>query len=310
MCITYAGSHECDYPTCYSTLPTLTASKIKATTSADIDTQVREQLAAGKGLYSVDTALLTDLRPDVIVTQSLCKVCSVDYCLVEDIASHLHPRPRLVDTNPTSLEEVLRDVQRVADAMGLSTAGESAVARLQQRIDAAVAVASNALKKNNGGYKRPVVGFCEWTDPIFCGGHWTPQLIELAGGSHPLNPCTKNSSSNDGSSGIGGIGVGPSFTVSGEDFAAVDPDVIVIACCGFDIPTTVKEMTSLVTQPWWQGLKAVVNQQVWVVDGNQMFNRPGPRLVDALEWLVAVLHPEDGAAAALFPPDFPVVPWK
>ena len=165
----------------------LTASKIKFTTSADVDRQVKEELGAGNGLYSVDTPLLRTLRPDVIVTQSLCKVCSVDYCKVEAIAEGMDPRPSLVDTNPTSLEEVLRDLRRVGTALGLADAAERAAARLQARIDAAVAEAK-ALGQSEGG-SPPKVGFCEWTDPIFVGGHWTPQLIEMAGAQHPLNPC-------------------------------------------------------------------------------------------------------------------------
>ena len=271
----------------------LTASKIKFTTSADVDRQVREQLAAGNGLYSVDKLELCRLRPDVVVTQSLCKVCSVDNCLVEDITSGMDPRPILVDTNPTNLSEVLRDVQRVADAVGLPKAGEAAVAKMKARIKAAVDTAKEMKSEDK---EAPKVGFCEvsrgashfflsliilnqfytlliafiliiwccivlfifqWTDPIFCGGHWTPELIEMAGGQHPLNPCKD------------GGGAGPSFTVPGENFASLDPDIIVVACCGFDIPTTLGEMKPLVEQPWWGGLKAVKEDKVWVVDGNQ-----------------------------------------
>lgn len=136
----------------------LTASKIKFTTSADVDRQVREQLAAGNGLYSVDKAVLAYLRPSVVVTQSLCKVCSVDYCLVEDIASGMDPRPVLVDTNPTNVSEVLRDLLRVADATGLHAAGEAAVAKLKGRIANAVKIAS---EKKDPEKESPKIGFCE-----------------------------------------------------------------------------------------------------------------------------------------------------
>jgi iron complex transport system substrate-binding protein len=319
-------SHECDWPELYSNLPMLTASKIKSTTSEDIDRQVREQLAAGNGLYSVDKDVLIKLKPDVIVTQSLCKVCSVDYCLVEDITSGMSPKPILVDTNPQNVSEVLRDLRRVAAALGLKTAGDAAVAKLEQRIINAMTLAVDAKKEKNIDTDTKV-GFLEWTVPIFCGGHWTPQIIEMAGASHPLNPCkcdtigTTNDTSDllKGGNDIGfseddtlmsskgrSRGAGPSFTVPQEDFVALDPDVIVVACCGFDIPRTKQEMKPALTEnAWWKELRAVKEGRVWVVDGNQMFNRPGPRLVDALEWLVSMLY----GMSEVCPVGFPAEKW-
>jgi len=179
-----AGSHECDFPPSYAYLPKLTSSRVRFTSSADVDRQVREELAAGNGLYAVDQDLLSSLKPDVVVTQSLCKVCSVDFCKVQQLVEGMDPQPRLVDTNPTSLGEVLRDIGRVAAALGMEEAGQSVVKQLQGRIDAAVAAAG--VLGNDGA--SPKVAFCEWSDPIFVGGHWTPQLIEMAGGEHPLNP--------------------------------------------------------------------------------------------------------------------------
>jgi ABC-type Fe3+-hydroxamate transport system substrate-binding protein len=276
-------SHECDWPEDYASLPMLTASKIQSTTSEDIDRQVREQLAAGNGLYTVDKELLKKLKPDVIVTQSLCKVCSVDYCLIEDITSGMSPKPLLVDTNPCSLSEVLRDLRRVASALGLEAAGEASVAQLEQRINNAMNTASNAKKENAGkdnDINKIKVGFLEWTVPIFCGGHWTPEIIEMAGAVHPLNPCRydtsdpKASASTSGGIAVGpkgrNLGAGPSFTVPPEDFVALDPDVIVIACCGFDIPRTKREMPALVENSWYKELRAVKEGKVWVVDGNQV----------------------------------------
>ncbi len=287
-------SHECDWPEEYSNLPMLTASKIKSTTSEDIDRQVREQLAAGNGLYSVDKEELIKLKPNVIVTQSLCKVCSVDYCLVEDITAGMEsPKPILVDTNPQNVSEVLRDLKRVAAALGLEAAGDAAVAKLKQRINNAMTIASqnNWTTTSNSSAK---IGFLEWTIPIFCGGHWTPEIIEMAGAVHPLNPCKYDTNSsttgedNTASNGTNGTGIdssctispectkgrclgaGPSFTVPNEDFVKLDPDVIIIACCGFDIPRTKQEMPALVENVWWRELRAVKNGNVWVVDGNQV----------------------------------------
>lgn len=272
--LNHAGSHECDFPLEYKDLPTLTISNIVFTNSSDVDRQVREQLTSGAGLYSVDQELLRTLRPDIIVTQSLCKVCSVDYCLVESIASGMVPPPAVLDTNPMCLADMLRDIRRIGAVMGLEAAAEAAVNRLQVRIDNAVTMAS-ALK---APMRTPTVGFCEWTDPIFPGGHWTPQLIEMAGGRHPLNPCKD------------GAGAAPSAAVTHEQFILMDPDVIIIAPCGLDLKATKKELEPLIGSPWWSNLRAVKERNVWLVDGNQMFNRPGPRLVDALEWLVTVLH--------------------
>ena len=267
-----AGSHECDFPAEYEHLPTLTASKITFTNSADVDRQVREQLNSGVGLYTLDTDLLKALRPDVIVTQSLCQVCSVDYCMVENIVLGMDPPPVLVDTNPSSLEDVMNDVRKIGDALRLSTAAAVAIESLQTRIRYARQRASESANKVVN------VAFCEWIDPIFPGGHWTPQLIEAAGGSHPLNP-SKN-----------GGAAAPSAAISHETFISSDPDVIIIAPCGLSLESTKKELAPLVSAPWWKELRAVRSGRVWLVDGNQMFNRPGPRLVDALEWLVSILH--------------------
>lgn len=270
-------SHECDWPEdLVNDLPVLTKSKIKWTSSADVDRQVREELDAGNGLYSLDENALRDVRPDVIVTQSLCKVCSVDYCLVQAIAFNLNPTPEIVDTNPSSIEDVVDDLRRIGKGIGQQSAGEKAARRLQQRIDAA---SSSSLKKNLivNTYSIPAIAFLEWTDPLFVGGHWTPQLIELAGATHPLNPCLE------------ARGAHKSRTVSQEEFSEADPDIIIIAPCGLNLKEARAEATALEKQDWWKSLRAVQDGMVWVVDGNQMFNRPGPRLVEALEWLVSVV---------------------
>jgi iron complex transport system substrate-binding protein len=220
--------------------------------------------------------------------QSLCKVCSVDFCRVEKIAANLTPIPKVVDTNPMSLNDVLRDVCRVADALGQTQAGKRASKALQARIDAAVGLAAQCTR---GGVTAPKkVAFLEWTDPIFVGGHWTPQLIEMAGGLHPLNPCSGP-----------GHGAGNSHTVTHDEFIASDPDIIIVAPCGLDLAATKRELAPLAAQPWWATMRAVTSRSVHVVDGNQMFNRPGPRLVEALEWLVSILHD----VPDMKPKDFP-----
>ncbi|KAF0699713.1 Aste57867_9727 [Aphanomyces stellatus] len=219
-------SHECDWPPEYASLPVLTASRIKGTSCADIDRQVRDELAAGMSLYSVDTATLLALQPDLVVTQSLCQICTVNYAQVAALLEVIEPRPRIVDTNPGCIQDVLMDIQRLADAMGESGVGRDLVLDLQTRLDAALLHVTHPT-----GLK---IGFLEWTDPLFCGGHWTPQLIEMAGALHPLNPTR-------------GLhqGAPPSRMIPAYDFVAMDPDIIIVAPCGMEMPPTETETAAL-----------------------------------------------------------------
>ena len=273
-------SHECDYPPLLvENLPQLTSSTIKFTSSAAVDTQVREHLATGAGLYAVDKEKLDELRPDVIVTQSLCKVCSVDYCVVEQLAAGMALRPTLVDTNPQSLAEVLDDLVRVGRALNLENEALAVRRKFEARIHAVQQGVVSVQRHHPGGPRAcPSVVVLEWTDPMFVGGHWTPQLVSIAGGRHPLNPGT-----------VAG-GAGASTTVTAEALCQSEPDIIVIAPCGLDLEKTIQESKVLMDASWWAGLKAVKSGAVYFVDGNQMFSRPGPRLVDALEWLATIIH--------------------
>ncbi len=289
--VEHVGSHECDFPVDHvQDLPMLTSSTISFTTSSDVDRQVREHLNTGQGLYSVDAGLLSSLRPDVIVTQSLCKVCSVDFCLVEKLALDMECQPKVVDTNPQDLEGVLSDIERIGKAIGLEEAGLRVRRKLEDRVERVVRYV-NAHKE---GTARPRVLMMEWTDPIFVGGHWTPQIIHMAGGEHPLN-LPESCSKEDGCWGV--AGAGHSFTVTPEQVAACDPDVVIIAPCGLDMTSTIRETRTLVEESWWKNLKAVREGRVWLVDGNHMFNRPGPRLVDALEWICWILHGFDSSGS-------------
>ena len=270
-------SHECDYPfQLVGSLPKLTSSTIKFTTSQDVDRQVREHLDTGKGLYQVDAAELESVQPDVIVTQSLCRVCSVDYCLVERLAGGLNPVPTLVDTNPQSLAEVLGDLSRIGKAIGMEDVAACVTRDLKQRIDAVV---NMRVKQLTPASQPLTVAVLEWTEPMFIAGHWTPQLVSLAGGLHPLNPASETT------------GAGKSITITSEQLVECNPDVLILAPCGLDLAQTTKEARlSLLQQTWWGELQAVQNGTTYFVDGNQMFNRPGPRLVNALEWLYCILH--------------------
>lgn len=273
-------SHECDHPEDMGVLdlPHLTSSTITFTDSKDVDAQVRKHLDTGEGLYSVDVELLKTLQPDVIVTQSLCKVCSVDYCVVESLASGMDPQPRLVDTNPQNLEQVLEDITKIGEALCVPEAAK----RLRDRLEYRIATVAS-VTKSNSSLPRKNVALLEWTDPIFVGGHWTPQLLRIAGAEHPLNPCTAE-----------GQGAGKSITVEVDALTQSNPDIIIIAPCGLNMEKTLEEAQAcLFSKPWW---KEKIHAKVYCVDGNQMFNRPGPRLVDALEWLCHILqnHPSPG----------------
>ncbi|KAG0304802.1 hypothetical protein BGZ97_001338 [Linnemannia gamsii] len=279
-----ARSHEDDFPSTIQHLPILTEAKTRFTTSADVDRQVSEALSQGNSLYNLDVDQLKALQPSVIVTQDLCNVCSIDLVSVQRVASKMDPKPEIVTLNPTSVAEVMESITTVGTAIG--HAGEAAKVRteLEGRIQKCKDVAAKA-KKDNPDYKPKKVMFFEWTDPIYPAGHWTPEMIEMAGGVHPINPP--------------GI---PSKRVSVESVVATDPDVLIICPCGLDMSATRKEYDILMEKEWFRDLASKATT-VALVDGNQMFNRSGPRLVECTEWLVMLLHDR---------PDFEPVdfPWE
>jgi ABC-type Fe3+-hydroxamate transport system substrate-binding protein len=291
-------SHECDYPPAIAHLPVLTSQSIPpdlASNPAAIDAKVREQLASGNSLYSINEQLLRDLKPDLILTQDLCEVCSIDLKTVRRIADSLSPRPEIVSLNPQTFEGVLDDLYTIGLACGFEKQAVETVARLRERMFAA----SEFVNAFEDG---PTVVFLEWTDPLFVGGHWTPQLIERAGARHPLNaPIPKENSGAAAGPQMAERIAGKSIRVASEVVEALNPDALIISPCGMSLAQTRTCAAALSTQPWFQSLKAVRTNRVALVDGNQMFNRPGPRLVDAFEFLVGWFNyrPE------LIPPDFP-----
>jgi len=271
-------SHECDFPP-LPDVPVLTSQKTNFTSARDVDEQVRLALESGNGLYGIDECLLRELRPDVILTQSLCAVCSVDADLVHRIARRLDPVPNVVDLNPHSLEEVLCSLEAVGEAVDMREEALEAKMRLQNRIHAVLA--STATKEP----KFKNVAFIEWTDPIYVGGHWTPQLLQLVGSSQNLNPMIGKKA----------------FVIGPEELTTNDPDAIIVCPCGLDLEKTQGMVEELEMNDWWKGLRAVESGNVALVDGNQMFNRPGPRLVDCLEWLGNWCHGKE---------DESNFPWK
>jgi iron complex transport system substrate-binding protein len=263
-----ARSHECDYPSEVTALPCVTRAKLRTDLpSLEIDRQVRDILRAGLSVYAVEEEQLKALQPDVIITQDHCEVCAVSTKDLEAaVCDWLAPHVRVVSLRPNSLADIWADIMRVAVALDAPERGERLVAALQERL---TDISSMARALPN----RPRVAFIEWIEPLMAGGNWVPELIDLANGEDVLGRAGEHSD-----------------WISFEDLSAADPDVILVAPCGFDLERTSTEMPSLASQPGWSTLRAVRNQRVYVADGNSYFNRPGPRLVESFEVLAEILH--------------------
>lgn len=264
-----ARSHECDFPPSVLSLPQLTRTKFKVhgASSAEIDRSVKGLLEQGLAVYEVDAEALRALSPDIILTQDQCEVCAVSLADVEKaLCSWTDSRARIVSLRPHTLTDVYTDIESVARAIGRPESGRQLVATMQRRL-AAIASAVE-------GRRRPRLVFVEWIDPPMSGGHWMPELIALAGGSSLF--------------GVNGMN---SPWITWEQVAALDPDVILVAPCGYDIATSLPEMEGLRRHPVFSRLRALREGRVYVADGNAFFNRPGPRLVDSAEILAEILHP-------------------
>ncbi|MBX3404259.1 MAG: ABC transporter substrate-binding protein [Phycisphaeraceae bacterium] len=291
-------SHECDFPlgAGLEDVPVLTAARTAFESSAQIDRAVSAQLADGQSLYTLNVELLAQLKPDLIITQDLCRVCSIDLNAVRVAAARLSSHPEILSLNPTTIEGVLDDVLEIGRATGLFDVAAARVAALRERLYRAEEFVTPFAAA-------PTVVFLEWTDPLFVGGHWTPQLIERAGGLHPLNPTAAPESAGAAAGPIGQTlrAAGPSIRIPAEVVAAIRPDRVIVCPCGLSLEDAWRETQLLSRHAWWRDLPAVRAGRVAVVDGNQMFNRPGPRLVDAFEWLVGWLNDRPGTIPAEFP---------
>ncbi len=261
-------SHECDFPAEVAPLPVLTRPKLDlAAASGEIDRQVRDLLGQALAVYDVDAQRLRELAPDVVLTQDLCDVCAVSLRDVEAALAQWSGGAQLVSLKPTRLDHLWSDIRRVAAALGESLRGEALVEHLQGRL--------RRLEERLRSRSRPKVGCIEWLDPIMDAGNWVPELVAAGVGRELL-------SSPGGHSGY----------LEWARLQAADPDVLVMLPCGFDLKRTRQEMPLLDADPRWQGLAAVQAGQVYLTDGHQFFNRPGPRLVDSAELLAEILHPE------------------
>jgi iron complex transport system substrate-binding protein len=264
-----AVSHECDFPPEVAAKPRATRCEIHGNRlpSAEIDRWVRTQLHDTGTLYTMDEALLRSLEPEVILTQKLCDVCAVGYGSVVAFAATLPGPPAVVNLEPLRLGDVFQDVLNVGAALGAGAEAARVVGELQARV--------NAVKRRAATLARRRCVLLEWIDPPYRTGHWGPDLVAAAGGADLLGVAGTNAAA-----------------VPWEAVRDARPEVVVIACCGFDVARTLADVPILRAQPWWSTLPAVERGEVWALDGSAYVSRPGPRLADTVELLAQCLHPE------------------
>ena len=264
-------SHECDYPAGVKSLPDVTVSAIPpGLPSEAIDDMVRNQLQSEQSLYHLKMDVLQKLQPDLIVTQALCEVCAVSATEVEGALCALPGNPALVNLEPMSLVEVFDTIELVGKATNLQDHARSVRSQLEARV-AAVVERTQTIAESD----KPRVAFLEWIAPLFNAGHWTPELISMAGGIDCL----------------GNINT-PSRSLKDEELVAARPDVLFVGLCGFELPRSLQDLPLLSRIPQWQTLPCVQQQQLYCCDGNALFSRPGPRLVESLELMAHTLHPD------------------
>lgn len=266
-----AVTHDCDHPHFVRALPRLTRTTIpEGASSGDIDGLVRFAGERGESTFHLDGDALRLASPDVIVGQTICRVCAVTF---EQLPASLPVPPVVVPLDATSLEGVFADIRRVGDALGLRDRAEDLVAGLRARIA--------AVGRAVDGLPRPRVVCLEWTDPLFQGGHWVPEQVHAAGGADVL-----------GSPGA------RSRELAWDEVTGADPEVLVVMPCGFGTERAVAESRILATRPGWGSLTAVRSGRVYAADGSAYFSRPGPRVVDGIEILAGLLHPSRVPAPA------------
>jgi len=275
-------SHECDYPAEVTALPVCTQPAIDICgSSAEIDRLVKERLRAAASVYSVNSNLIRSLAPTQIITQSQCKVCAVS---LDDVTSafqaDLGIDAQIVCLEPYALADIWQDIRRVAVACGCEVRGAALIDSLKKRMEQIQRIAQSSPVKRS-------VAAIEWLEPLMAGGNWVPELIEMAGGQNRF-----------------GVPGEHAPWMTWEALVAADPDLIIALPCGFDLQRTRAEMHWLSDRPGWSHLRAVREGRVFVCDGNQFMNRPGPRLVESLQIFAEILHPH------LFRPKMEHVGWE
>lgn len=256
-------THECDFPAAASELPHLTATVLPSGLSAgEIDAAVKAIVGEGKALYSLDEERLAALEPDLIVTQAVCDVCAVSFEVVAEVAARLPGPPAVLQQDPSSLVEVLEDVTRLGEAAGIAPRAAELRAELENRLDAVRAAVAWAA--------RPRVVALEWLDPPFVGGHWIPEMISIAGGEDVAGPSGAKSPE-----------------VKWEQLSGLGPDAVIVMPCGWYVTESKAQAVE-----HWQRIESLGAEHVFAVDAASTYSRPGPRLVDGVELLAHLLHPD------------------
>ncbi len=264
-------SHECDYlPEVVARLPRLTRSALPAgLTPAEVDAAVSARLRRSESLYLIDEERLAELKPDLLITQELCDVCAVAFSDVCEVSARLPGNPRVLSLTPPSLAAIFGDVRTVAEALGVPERGERLIAELQSRLE--------RIAECVKGQPRPRVFAMEWLDPPFAAGHWVPEMIALAGGREVLGRAGEKS-----------------FRVTWNQVIAARPEVILLIPCAYSAEAAQREWEALPKPPGWESVPAVERGCVYALDANSYCSRPAPRVVEGVERIARLLHPEDG----------------
>jgi iron complex transport system substrate-binding protein len=262
-------SHECDYPPAAREKPAVNRSRVDPeAASGDINDQVAAAEADGEGVYAIRRDVLADLDPDLVVSQGICDVCAVDEVLVREAVEDLGLDCEVLTTDPHSLGDVFADIERIGAATGHEAEAAEVVADLRERVE-------RVRERAAGIEGRPRTAVLDWTDPVMVAGHWIPEMVELAGGEYGLEEAG-----------------GRSRPREWDEIREYDPERLVVAPCGFGVDQTMANLDDLTDRPGWADLTAVQEGHAHVLDGHHYVNRPGVRLVDTLEYLAGLLHPE------------------
>ncbi|MEK6983575.1 MAG: cobalamin-binding protein [Nanoarchaeota archaeon] len=262
-------SHECDFPEEAKFKQVLTKSKIDSLKkSGEIDKDVMALVKNGLSVYNIDENKLRQLQPDIILTQDQCEVCAVSLKDVQQATSKLICNAEIISLKPSTLNDILDDIKTIGKATGKRIKAQGLVQALQSRIDHIRHKARNSADK-------PTVCCIEWIEPLICAGNWVPELVEIAGGINIISQKAQHSKK-----------------LELKRVLQLNPDKIIISPCGFKTKQTLNDMDLLTNKPKWKELKAVQNNEVYIVDGNSYFNRPSQRIVDTLEILASIIHPQ------------------
>ena len=260
-------SHECDYPPEVMTLPICTKPKFNVDgSSIEVDGQVKSILQNALSVYYINEDLLKELKPDIILTQSQCEVCAVSEKDVESVVKNITGiNPDIISVEPNSVKDIFKDIKIIAEALNVVDKGADLIDFMKNRI--------RTLKKSYDVKSELTVAAIEWIDPLMAAGNWVPELIEMAGGINLFGEAGKHSP-----------------WMEYKDLIEKDPDIIIIMPCGYNIQKSIIEIDSLIKQKGWKEITAVQNDKVYITDGNQYFNRPGPRIIESLEILIEIFH--------------------